>query len=654
MTKISLSDDKILSSLLEGLKLGELIQTEMVSEQEVDSSEKLSEGDDVTHCMTCDYMFASRENQIDHYRSDWHRYNLKLKLLGAPFVTEGRFEEIIDDISSISGSESESDDPDDSIYNNKTKVEKAFYRMPVMKNESVKNNDNFESPVKRGPKEYFRNSKNQLLSVYRCILPKISEETPPTITLCDIKTHLMHHIKFCIILLSAGHFAAAVYEGDEVKVHKTFHRYVLRAKQGIVQSVKDKQNANASKSAGATLRRYNIDALTADIQTLLNSWKEQLSNCTHIFLRAPHYNKGIFYNGKTAPFDRKDARISGIPFPTRRPTFNEIKRVHKELYSIQLHVENSLGNNEDKTKQDTNKDEKANKGKAKESEIELTSNIDVNNSKTSDKPFSTKKKQKTVKKEMKVQDQSIITAIVEEPALPDVIDELFTVVKVGDLDGLKAILNSSDVMQNVNDTNQMILHLNQPIGKQGETLLHIAAKAGHSEIIWYLLQSGAEPATKNKSSAVPYTVSSDKATRNIFRKFMAENPKKYDYKNARIPAPLTEEMEKERKKKLNEKKKAQRSAKKEKLKEQNEIKLKEEQEQQDRERFAALSDREKRAIAAERRLAKNIANNGAGTSITVKRCWLCGESLLGKIPFQYLDYQFCGMNCLKRHKTMAK
>ena len=31
-----------------------------------------------------------------------------------------------------------------------------------------------------------------------------------------------------------------------------------------------------------------------------------------------------------------DARIRTIPFPTRRPTFNEVKRVHQELSSVQV------------------------------------------------------------------------------------------------------------------------------------------------------------------------------------------------------------------------------------------------------------------------------------------------------------------------------
>ena len=45
-------------------------------------------------------------------------------------------------------------------------------------------------------------------------------------------------------------------------VHKTFHRYVVRAKRGTAQGSRDSQGGNAPKSAGATLRRYNEAALT--------------------------------------------------------------------------------------------------------------------------------------------------------------------------------------------------------------------------------------------------------------------------------------------------------------------------------------------------------------------------------------------------------
>lgn len=57
-----------------------------------------------------------------------------------------------------------------------------------------------------------------------------------------------------IILVAAGHFAAAIFKGDSVVTHKTFHRYVVRAKRGTVQSQHDSSGKHA-KSAGANIRR---------------------------------------------------------------------------------------------------------------------------------------------------------------------------------------------------------------------------------------------------------------------------------------------------------------------------------------------------------------------------------------------------------------
>lgn len=45
----------------------------------------------------------------------------------------------------------------------------------------------------------------------------------------------------------------------EAILHKTFHSYTVRAKQGFTQS--SRTNGNHAKSAGASLRRYNEASL---------------------------------------------------------------------------------------------------------------------------------------------------------------------------------------------------------------------------------------------------------------------------------------------------------------------------------------------------------------------------------------------------------
>uniref|UniRef100_A0A3B3CZ00 Vms1-associating treble clef domain-containing protein n=2 Tax=Oryzias melastigma TaxID=30732 RepID=A0A3B3CZ00_ORYME len=126
---------------------------------------------------------------------------------------------------------------------------------------------------------------------------------------------------------------------------------------------------------------------------------------------------------------------------------------------------------------------------------------------------------------------------------------------------------------------------------------------------------------------------------------MGENPDKYDYRKAQVPGPLTAETES----KKAEKKKAQKAQKKQREKEQKEVRKKQEQEEEEKRKFASLTDREKRALAAERRLAEQAAAAGGGIS-NVKRCWSCGESLLGKVPFHYQEFAFCTPRCLQAHR----
>lgn len=91
----------------------------------------------------------------------------------------------------------------------------------------------------------------------------------------------------------------------------------------------------------------------------------------------------------------------------------------------------------------------------------------------------------------------------------------------------------------------------------------------------------------------PYTVAADKSTRNEFRRFMEKNRDAYDYNKARVPGPLTQEMEARQATRKKEQKAARRQREQQQLKQREQ----EEQELEERRRFAALSDREKVRLA---------------------------------------------------------
>ncbi|GCC41396.1 hypothetical protein chiPu_0025089, partial [Chiloscyllium punctatum] len=78
-----------------------------------------------------------------------------------------------------------------------------------------------------------------------------------------------------------------------------------------------------------------------DVEDLLLSWSDSLQTASAIFIRAPSYNKNIFFSGKEPVLDRTDSRLRSIPFLTRRATFKEVKRVHAILSSVEIYASES-------------------------------------------------------------------------------------------------------------------------------------------------------------------------------------------------------------------------------------------------------------------------------------------------------------------------
>lgn len=793
----------------------------------------------VSEKMSCNYCstdFTFREEQILHYKSDWHRYNLRLRLRDKDSITETQFIEISACVSSISGSESESDDSDiEEGSGEKRKIRskpsgRAAYLRHRTASCSSSNDSEPELPsivddaARRFPKLFFRNKDGELISIYRCIIYHKKNQPSTLNNLATMATNAPHHMTWAVFMAAGGHFAAAIFDKNEILVHKTFHRYVVRAKRGTAQSSRDSQG-NAPKSAGASLRRYNEAALKEEVQELFTSWSELLAKCDLIFLRAPSFNKRIFFSGKTPPLQKKDERIRMIPFPTRRPTHNEVRRVHEILCSIECygaeseiqdfiplspavtfsadtgHLEvvpddlqtsprhrkikdksklktSPLATTDSKTSERPNSTEDKSKLMIKCQQLELldairqdSQNFSSGASTASDtdivetmeslstedlKEFRATRKPRPQKQRARKRRPSLKRQIAPES---DAFEEekyhlknsLYTACKVGDFETLQNLLavftsdmapveskpqtdhskenheipvkeksenertsspndlktnsvpisdienkeDNDNLKDTVNETmcdssvyilnkNQKekegmnldisnktgkqldgfgsnsnveemlspmvsIAILNEPIGDQLTTLLHVAAKEGHKKVIKALLESGANPAVKDKFGKTPYISTTNKETRNEFRRFMAKFPHKYDYEAAQVPSPLTEEMEIERRQKEAERKKIQKKAKQEKMKEkraEEEVKKKEEREKS---RFLSLSDREKRALAAEKRLLKQTEVEG-GTAPVLSRCFQCGRDMTGKVPFEYSDYKFCTTKCLKEHR----
>ncbi|CAL8343672.1 unnamed protein product [Boreogadus saida] len=689
----------------------------------------MSDGQDKMVCTTCRLPLNNREEQMEHYKLDWHRFNLKQRVTGLPPVTVEEFEKKTGagDMSSISGSDSDSEDEEEE------EEDGDWPRRDItVPGADDDDEDSWARSGRNSTQLAFQNSEGQYLVVQRCVL--MGKSVEGEVDVVDRLKAVTAQTVWVVLMTGGGHFAGAVYRGKEVVQHKTFHRYTVRAKRGTAQGVRDARG-NAPKSAGAALRRYNEAALLKDIQELLESWAELLQEASAIFLRAPSYNKTIFC-GKDAPLDKKDPRIRTVPFATRRATFREVQRVHRLLSSVQVFEKDtdlSLIFSPSKKHWKKKSTEKSNSSEEKEEEAESSDDEDELGESILETvevalgtlhlreyevhPSRHRKKRRKKKEANKMDDEELNlmeageklmdeeeeeeeeevvlqTAPpedtseemptknkakrkakskkkpVEEP--PDSVaesweyglrDGLFTACKTGDVDGLLRLLHppgqveveveggTSEVeRRGTSEPPSAALALvNKPLDASGFTLLHVSSAAGRRAVVQVLMDAGADPACRDNKGQTPYLVAPEKDTRNVFRKYMADNPDKYDYSKAQVPGPLTEEIEL----KQTERKKAQKAAKKQRDKEQKEEKRKLEQEVEEKKRFASLTDREKRALAAEKRFAVQAAAATGANLSNIKRCWQCGESVLGKVPFQYLDFTFCTPRCVQAHRKAA-
>ncbi|CAN0587331.1 unnamed protein product, partial [Ectocarpus sp. 12 AP-2014] len=87
------------------------------------------------------------------------------------------------------------------------------------------------------------------------------------------------------------------------------------------------------------------------------------------------------------------------------------------------------------------------------------------------------------------------------------------------------------------------------------TPLHVAAAGGHVAVLGMLLERGASPLAEDVRGRVPYLLAPNKDIRDAFRRARAGQPERWDWDAARVPEPLTEELEQRKKEKLKEKEK---------------------------------------------------------------------------------------------------
>mmetsp|Transcript_83376 Transcript_83376/g.131655 ORF Transcript_83376/g.131655 Transcript_83376/m.131655 type:complete len:528 (+) Transcript_83376:83-1666(+) len=134
-------------------------------------------------------------------------------------------------------------------------------------------------------------------------------------------------------LNSSGHFAGAVFDGANVVVHKTFHRYTSRAKQGGSQAAFDAQGKKA-KSAGSNLRRYCQQRLGEEIRDLVTKqWASEIAACSRVFIAVPSRMRSMLIGTADQPYICPNT-IFPLPFPIMRPTFEAVRAAYVQVSGV--------------------------------------------------------------------------------------------------------------------------------------------------------------------------------------------------------------------------------------------------------------------------------------------------------------------------------
>jgi ankyrin repeat and zinc finger domain-containing protein 1 len=206
--------------------------------------------------------FADVDDQRDHFRSDWHRYNVKLRLRGADVVAEAQFASLLEgertghvyDLhSTMSGLEdslsgSASDDDDESDDSSPDAVRALLSR--------TRNPTRAESPTSTIPNPprtaltWFHSPPSTQIGIYNALFPLKLPQASYLSVLKDMQRGGPNGRRWTMLMVAGGHFAGLVAQvrkpdganaeeelsggkkkkskpKPEVEVirHKTFHRY---------------------------------------------------------------------------------------------------------------------------------------------------------------------------------------------------------------------------------------------------------------------------------------------------------------------------------------------------------------------------------------------------------------------------------------------
>ncbi|WVQ79107.1 hypothetical protein IAT38_001201 [Cryptococcus sp. DSM 104549] len=529
-------------------------------------------------CQTCPNVgFETVEDQRAHFKSDWHRYNAKAKLKGKAVSLE-EWEDMVEGVSSISGSDSASSA---SSSSSQDKVTRLLNRQSLHPTSPNSDSDAAAELADRQRRAHLRTAviwftpttplpaldipKDTQLGVHRALFPPFERAGD---YLDELRRMQLtgreeegedRERRLTFLMVAGGHFAGMVVglrprgknERQEVKgagdvrvlKHKTFHRYTTRKKQGGSQALNDNAKSKAV-SAGAMLRRYGEQALQEEIRALLIDWAEDIHASERIFIRASTHGKKSFWGYEGAPIEKGDERIRVFPFPTRRPTLQELLRCWHELTRVKI------------------------------------SHFTADALQAQDDAYiASLLPKKQTKATPVVTPQPAATPVPrlssEEEARIDRRRRLEEMIRKGRVDSLRPFLEKHRAE-----------FTSSPVAES--ELLALAASSSQEEVLRFLLEDARlDPAAPLPSdpSKRAYDTAPTKPLRNVFRRIAHAHPDWWDWAGqAHVPSGLSEEQEQEQKGKKAERRKGLKDKLKEREKARAEAAEKEEEEEREREK----------------------------------------------------------------------
>ncbi|CAH8631779.1 unnamed protein product [Heterobilharzia americana] len=304
-------DQKIAVEKLTGLILiGETIDNnnnELIKPDDLSKNSSLSSLQNF-NCNICQLKINNCMDMRDHFKSDWHIYNINRYLCDKCPLDYELFKALQEEKECFTQHNNNNNNHIIMNDNNSSLKYTTVSLLPNNNNHEKNESSNIvtnSSLTASSHKHmlFFRNKNSEIIGINRCVL--FTRKTMP-VTMDELLacvSRVRQSRRWAILLYSGGKFAGGIFDGMNEVAHKTLQHYTVRAKQGGGQSSYDSLcgGLRGSKSAGANLRRHGETAIRNEISDLLhNKWRTLLQSCQLIFLWSPKVNRSIFFNPPTS------------------------------------------------------------------------------------------------------------------------------------------------------------------------------------------------------------------------------------------------------------------------------------------------------------------------------------------------------------------